>query len=43
VLDGLPDDAAQSQKLRNLIDCLATVTLRLRKLLQMDRTATVRH
>ena len=37
VLDRLPDDATQSQKLLNLIDCLATTVLRLRKVLQMDR------
>ena len=37
LLDRLPDDAAQSQKLLDLIDCLATTGLRLRKFLQMDR------
>ena len=40
VLDRLPDDAAQSQKLLNLIDRLATTVLRLRKFLQMDRAVT---
>jgi len=43
VLDRLPDDTTQSQKLLNLIDRLATNVLRLRKVLQMDRTVTLRH
>src|SRR5436190_12630547 len=42
-LDRLPDDGTQSQKLLNLLDRLATTVLGLRKLLQMDRTATLRY
>src|SRR5262249_30888469 len=37
MLNRLPDDAAQSQKFLNLLDCLATTALRLRKVLKMDR------
>ena len=36
LLDRLPDDAAQSQKLLNLIDCFAASILWLRKFLQMN-------